>query len=71
MELTNSMIRAAVNKAVESGLLARNAAQNAYDWEVMRGIVAAALSVSHSASHGASSFRDEAATIDAEKKPVF
>jgi len=67
MELTNAMIRAAVNKAVESGLLARNAAQNAYDWELMRGIVAAALSVSHSAS----SFRDEAATIDAEKKPVL
>lgn len=43
MELSNSMVRAAVNKAVEAGLLARNAAQNAYDWEIMRAILMAAL----------------------------
>ncbi|HEV2610396.1 MAG TPA: hypothetical protein VGU61_09030 [Noviherbaspirillum sp.] len=43
MEPTNSMVRAAVRKAVESGLLARNAAQNEYDWEVMRGILRAAF----------------------------
>jgi hypothetical protein len=43
MEPTNAMVRAAVRKAVESGLLARNAAQNEYDWDVMRGILRAAL----------------------------
>lgn len=43
MEITNSMVRAAVNKAVEAGLLPRNGAQNEYDWEVMRSILAAAL----------------------------
>ncbi len=43
MEPTNAMVRAAVRKAVESGLLARNAAQNEYDWDVMRGILRAAF----------------------------
>lgn len=63
MELTNSMIRAAVNKAVESGLLARNAAQNAYDWEIMRGILSAALDASPS--------RHEPALTDAGNKLAF
>jgi hypothetical protein len=43
MELTNAMVRAAVGQAVEVGLLPRNAAQNAHDWEIMRGILLAAL----------------------------
>jgi hypothetical protein len=41
---TNAMVRAAVTQAVEAGLLARNAAQNEYDWELMRSILQAALS---------------------------
>jgi hypothetical protein len=43
MEVTNAMVRAAIRKAVESGILPRNAAQNEYDWEIMRGILSAAL----------------------------
>jgi len=43
MEPTNAMVRAAIGKAVDTGLLARHAAQNEYDWEVMRAILRAAL----------------------------
>ena len=45
MELTNAMVRASVNKAVELGLLTRNAAQNEYDWDLIGRIVGAALAV--------------------------
>ncbi len=43
MELSNSMVRAAVNKAVEAGLLSRNGAQNEHDWEVMKSILESAF----------------------------
>lgn len=43
MEPTNSMVRAAICEAVELGLLARNGAQNEYDWNLMKKVVGAAL----------------------------
>jgi hypothetical protein len=43
MEISNSMVREAVKKAVETGLLPRNSAQNEYDWEIMRAIIHAAV----------------------------
>ena len=43
MEPTNSMVRAAIRQAVELGLLARNGAQNEYDWNLMKQVLGAAL----------------------------
>jgi hypothetical protein len=43
MELTNSMVRAAIKQAVEVGLLPRHGAQNEYDWNLMKQVVGAAL----------------------------
>lgn len=43
MEPTNSMVRAAIKQAVELGLLPRHGAQNEYDWNLMKQVVAAAL----------------------------
>lgn len=43
MQPTNAMVRAAVAQAVEAGLLARNAAQNETDWEIIRSIIQAAF----------------------------
>lgn len=36
MEPTNSMVRAAIQQAVELGLLPRHGAQNEYDWALMK-----------------------------------
>jgi hypothetical protein len=43
MEPTNSMVRAAIQQAVELGLLPRHGAQNEYDWSVMKKVLGAAL----------------------------
>ncbi len=43
MEPTNSMVRAAIQQAVELGLLPRHGAQNEYDWNLMKKVVGAAL----------------------------
>lgn len=43
MEPTNSMVRAAIQQAVELGLLPRDGAQNEYDWSLMKKVLGAAL----------------------------
>ena len=43
MEPTNSMVRAAIQQAVELGLLPRHGAQNEYDWSLMKKVLGAAL----------------------------
>ncbi|MDQ9169537.1 hypothetical protein Q8A64_03835 [Oxalobacteraceae bacterium R-40] len=43
MEPTNSMVRAAIQQAVELGLLPRHGAQNEYDWALMKKVLGAAL----------------------------
>lgn len=43
MEPTNSMVRAAIQQAVELGLLLRHGAQNEYDWSLMKKVLDAAL----------------------------
>lgn len=43
MEPTNSMVRAAIQQAVELGLLPRHGAQNEYDWSLMKQVLGAAL----------------------------
>jgi hypothetical protein len=43
MEPTNSMVRAAIQQAVELGLLPRHGAQNEYDWNLMKQVLDAAL----------------------------
>jgi hypothetical protein len=51
MELTNSMVRAAIKQAVELGLLPRNGAQNEYDWNLMKQVVSAALTAQGKVDH--------------------
>ena len=43
MEPTNNMVRAAIQQAVELGLLPRHGAQNEYDWNLMKKVLGAAL----------------------------